>query len=78
MEKLLCVIVVNTFAFQIGEFGFLDLALWWPMGLFPLYFLHQPNYYLKKKERKKNLHQPNLVGTNKSELCIILNVCLIG
>ena len=44
-------IVENTLAFQIGEFGFLDLALWWPMGLLPLYFLHQPNYYLKKKNQ---------------------------
>ena len=70
--EALHVIVENTLAFQIGEFGFLDLALWWLMGLFPLYFLHQPNYYLKKK--KTNLHQPDLVGTNKSELCIILDV----
>ena len=30
------------------------------------------------KEKKTNLHQPDLVGTNKSELCIILDVCLIG
>ena len=50
--EALHVIVENTLAFQIGEFGFLDLALWWPMGLFPSYFLHQPNYYLKEKKKK--------------------------
>ena len=48
-------IVVNPLALQIGWVWLLDCALWWPMGLFPSYFLHQPNYYLKKKKKKNQL-----------------------
>ena len=47
-------------------------------GSLSFIFFAPTKLLIKKKKKKTNLHQPDLVGTNKSELCIILDVCLIG